>query len=179
MLTFRPATAADTSVIVDLVTSAYRGEASTAGWTTEAHLIDGVRITPELLQHDLDNPAGLVLLGVEGDGTVVTCCNLVARDARVGYFGMFAVSPARQGEGLGKVVLAEAERLLRDEWSCTTMEMTVLDQRPELVAFYERRGFVRTGTFEEFPYGDERFGTPRVAGLRLAVLRKPLEHPAL
>lgn len=173
MLLFRAATRADSTAIVDLVTSAYRGDASRAGWTTEADLLDGPRIDAELLAGDLADPNGRVLVGVEGD-VILACCNIVRRSDTAGYFGMFAVSPTRQGGGLGKEVLAEAERVACDDWGLATLEMTVLEQRPELIAFYERRGFEATGEFSPFPYGEDRFGLPRRDDLRMVVLRKRL-----
>jgi GNAT superfamily N-acetyltransferase len=173
VLLFRAATLSDSESIVDLVTSAYRGDESRAGWTTEAELIDGPRIDAELLATDLADPTGAVLVGVEGDA-ILACCHLARRGDGVGYFGMFAVSPTRQGAGLGKQVLAEAERVCRDDWGLTSLEMTVLEPRAELIAFYERRGYVRSGDFEPFPYGEGRFGVPRRDDLRFVVLRKPL-----
>jgi GNAT superfamily N-acetyltransferase len=173
VLLFRSATLHDSTAIVDLVTSAYRGDESRAGWTTEAALIDGPRIDAELLADDLTDPSGLVLVGEE-DGVILACCHLARKSDSVGYFGMFAVSPTQQGGGLGKQVLAEAERICRDDWGLEVLEMTVLEPRAELIAFYERRGFERTGGFEPFPYGQERFGTPRRNDLRFVVLRKPL-----
>lgn len=173
MLFFRPADLSDTDAIVALVTSAYRGDASRQGWTTEAHLLDGPRIDAELLADDLANPAGRVLVGFDG-ADLVACCNVVRRAENVGYFGMFAVSPTRQGAGIGKEVLQEAERVARDEWGLAALEMTVLEQRPELIAFYERRGFEPTGEFSPFPYGKARFGKPKRDDLRMVVLSKPL-----
>ena len=87
---------------------------------------------------------------------------------------MFAVDPGEQGSGLGKQVLAEAERIARDGWHCRAMRMTVIVQREELIAWYERRGYRRTGEYQPFPYGDERFGIPRRDDLRFEVLRKEL-----
>lgn len=173
VLLFRRADTADSARIVALVTSAYRGDESRGGWTTEADLIEGPRITPEVLADDLANPAGRLVVGEEG-GELLACCNLVLKSDGVAYFGMFAVAPGRQGAGLGKQVLEEAERISRDEWGATSLEMTVLEPRAELIAFYERRGFARTGEFREFPYGDERFGTPTRDDLRMVVLAKPL-----
>jgi ribosomal protein S18 acetylase RimI-like enzyme len=85
---------------------------------------------------------------------------------------MFAVDPVAQGSGLGKRVLAEAERLAREEWGCRSMHMTVIVQRDELIGWYQRRGYRRTGQFKPFPYGDERFGIPRRDDLRFEVLSK-------
>ncbi|ROQ37168.1 ribosomal protein S18 acetylase RimI-like enzyme [Frondihabitans sp. PhB188] len=173
MILFRTATPVDSAAIVELVTSAYRGDASRAGWTTEADLLEGPRIDADILAVDLANPDGRVIVAVEDD-RIVACCNVVRRPDGVGYFGMFAVTPTGQGGGLGSRVLAEAERIARDEWHLTEIEMTVIEQRAELIAFYERRAYVRTGGFIPFPYGDERFGVPLRDDLRMAVLRKAI-----
>ena len=87
---------------------------------------------------------------------------------------MFSVDPGRQGGGIGKQLLAEAERIVRDDWTLPSMRMTVIDIRDELIAFYERRGYRRTGIFKPFPYGDARFGLPRRDDLRFEVLEKLL-----
>jgi ribosomal protein S18 acetylase RimI-like enzyme len=171
-LTFRHATEADLDAIVALVTSAYRGEASRAGWTTEADILDGNRIDPELLLADIRQPRSVVLLG-ERDGELLGCAH-VAEQGGAGYFGMFSVQPALQGAGVGKLMLLEAERVARDELGLATMRMTVIDMREELIAFYERRGYVRTGIKKPFPYGDERFGTPLRDDLQFELLEKPL-----
>ena len=52
--------------------------------------------------------------------------------------------------------------------------MTVIAQRAELIAWYERRGYARTGEARPFPYGDPRFGEPRRDDLSFLVLEKPL-----
>src|SRR6185312_12397338 len=118
----------------------------------------------------LDQPHGMVLLA-ERDGVLLASCH-IERHGDSGYFGMFAVDPAQQGGGLGKAVLAEAERIARESWQCRAMHMTVIVQRVELIAWYERRGYRRTGEYQPFPYGDERFGIPRRDDLRFEVLRK-------
>ena len=172
MPSFRPATTADIPAIVELVTSAYRGEASRKGWTTEADLLDGQRIEPGVLAADIARPRSVVLLA-ERDGALLACAHVAEEDG-AGYFGMFAVRPDLQGGGVGKAVLAEAERIAREEWDLATMRMTVIDVRDSLIAFYERRGYVRTGIHKPFPYGDERFGVPLRDDLRFEVLEKPL-----
>lgn len=175
-LAFRRATTVDIDAIVALVTSAYRGEASRAGWTTEADLLDGARIDPEVLRQDLERPQSIVLLAEAGDGADerLRACAHVAVENGNGYFGMFAVRPGLQRAGIGKAVLAECERIARDEWGMPAMRMTVLVQRDELIAWYGRRGYRRTGVFAPFPYGDERFGIPRRDDLRFEVLEKAL-----
>ena len=170
-LSHRDATVADVPAIVGLVTSAYRGEASRIGWTTEADLLDGERIDPGVLRADIERPRSRVLL-VERDGALVACAHVAVEDG-AGYFGMFAVRPDLQGAGLGNALLLEAERVVRDEWMLPALRMTVIDVRDELIAWYERRGYRRTGIRKPFPYGDTRFGVPRRDDLRFEVLEKP------
>lgn len=172
ILNLRPATMLDVPAIVALVESAYRGDSGRRGWTTESDLLDGQRTDAAGVAALIDQPHGLLLLA-ESDGVLLASCH-VERQGDSGYFGMFAVDPLRQGGGLGKAVLAEAERIARETWGCRAMHMTVIVQRAELIAFYERRGYRRTGEFQPFPYGDERFGIPRRDDLRFEVLRKEL-----
>ncbi|MER8101957.1 GNAT family N-acetyltransferase [Kitasatospora sp. NPDC094016] len=170
---FRPATLADVPALVELVESAYRGDASRAGWTTEADLLEGQRTDADGVAEVIGRSDG-VLLVAERDGRLVACCQLEHRGDRA-YFGMFSVRPGLQGGGLGRAVLAEAERLAGEEWGVGELEMTVIEQRADLIAWYERRGFRRTGVFTPFPYGDERFGVPLRPDLRFEKLTKGLK----
>lgn len=175
-LSFRTATHDDIPALIALVTSAYRGQASRAGWTTEADILDGQRVDADGLRADLDAPRSVILLA-EQAGRMVGCCHLADEHGH-GYFGMFAVDPQQQGSGLGKQLMAEAERFVHSQWGLTTMQMTVIDCRAELIAFYERRGYVRTGITKPFPYGDARFGLPKREDLRFEILEKTLEVAA-
>ncbi|MFE1753573.1 GNAT family N-acetyltransferase [Streptomyces anandii] len=172
-LVFRDATDADVDTLVALIESAYRGDSSRAGWTTEADILEGQRTDPEGVLEVIKSPDSR-LLTVERDGRVVACCQLEHRGAHA-YFGMFAVSPALQGAGLGKVVIAEAERLVSETWGATEMHMTVITVREDLIAWYERRGYRRTGKTTPFPYGDERFGIPQRDDLEFELLVKDLK----
>jgi ribosomal protein S18 acetylase RimI-like enzyme len=167
---FRRATLADVSAIVALVESAYRGDASRAGWTTEADFLEGRRTDDDDVKTCIER--GMILLA-EDNGAIVACANVAEEDG-AGYFGMFSVSPTKQGGGIGSRVLAEAERIVRDEWKLPVMRMTVIDIREELAAFYVRRGYIRTGLKKPFPYGDERFGVPKRADLQFEILEKTL-----
>lgn len=171
-LAFRTATEADVSALVGLIESAYRGESSRAGWTTEADLLGGQRTDPEGVAAVVKDPDGRMLL-VERDGELVACCQLENRGEHA-YFGMFAVRPGLQGGGLGRRVLAEAERSAREDWDARAMHMTVITQREDLIAWYERRGYRRTGKLTPFPYGDERFGIPQRDDLAFELLIKKL-----
>ncbi|MHC5149695.1 MULTISPECIES: GNAT family N-acetyltransferase [Stenotrophomonas] len=175
-LTYRAATLADIPALVTLVTSAYRGDASRAGWTTEADILDGARIDPQGLQADIERPRSTILLAERG--SQLLACAHIADDQGKGYFGMFSVDPTQQGGGIGKQVMLAAEAHAAREWGVPVMQMTVIDIRDELIAFYERRGYQRTGIKKPFPYGDERFGIPKRDDLRFEILEKPLAVPA-
>ena len=175
-LQFRVATNADIGAIVALTESAYRGDASRVGWTTEADLLDGQRTDP-------DEVAALIarddvkLLLAERDGKLLASCvieRLSGERAGDGYFGMFSVRPDGQGSGTGRALLVEAERVAREEWHANAMRMSVIDVRAELIAWYERRGYRRTGEYKPFPYGDPRFGIPKRDDLRFEWLVKEL-----
>jgi ribosomal protein S18 acetylase RimI-like enzyme len=173
-LTFRPATLADIPDLVVLVTSAYRGDVSKQGWTTEADMLDGQRIDPEVLRADIERPRSRVIVAEKrhGENPELLACVHVAEEDGAGYLGMFSVRPDGQGGGTGKQVMQEAERYAREDLQLPAMRMTVIDIRDELIAFYERRGYRRTGITKPFPYGDERFGIPKRDDLRFEVLEK-------
>lgn len=170
--TFRTACAADAPTIVSLVESAYRGDASRAGWTTEADFLHGRRTDVSEIEDLLAGADGQFVL-LERDEKVLASC-YIERQGPVCYFGMFSVHPPAQGAGIGRLMLDEAERIARDEWASERVEMTVIDIRAKLIAWYERRGYRRTGTTKPFPYGDERFGLPQRDDLRFEYLVKDL-----
>lgn len=171
-LRFRAAVAVDVGAIVALIQSAYRGDASRVGWTTEADLLEGQRTDTREVA-DLVAKCDARFLLAEHGGLLVAVCYIEKQEV-VCYFGMFSVRPDAQGNGVGHALLAEAERVGREEWRCKAMKMTVIDLRAELIAWYERRGYHRTGEHRPFPYGDERFGIPKRDDLRFEWLVKKL-----
>jgi ribosomal protein S18 acetylase RimI-like enzyme len=164
----RRAIPADVDAVVALVESAYRGDSSRAGWTTEADLLDGQRTDRDEVRSVLEE----LVVAQDETGELVGCCTLVPKDGHA-YFGMFAVRPGLQGGGVGSQLLKEAETLAA-EHGATYVEMTVISTRSELVDFYLRRGYVDTGETRPFPYGDDRFGRPRRDDLAFTVLVKDL-----
>ncbi|MEU0978735.1 GNAT family N-acetyltransferase [Streptomyces griseus] len=172
-LTFRDAAGADVPALVALIESAYRGDSSRTGWTTEADILQGQRTDEQGVRAVIDAPASR-LLAVERGGELVACCQLEHR-GDAAYFGMFAVRPGLQGGGFGKRIIAEAERTARESWGVGEMHMTVISVRDDLIAWYERRGYRRTGELTPFPYGDERFGIPQRDDLAFELLVKNLE----
>lgn len=170
-LSFRLATPLDIPEIVTLVESAYRGESSRRGWTTEADLLGGQRTDADGVRETIGKDGSVIVLA-ERDGRLLGCANL-ERQGAAGYFGMFAVDPTLQGAGIGDAILRECERLARG-WGLQSMRMTVFWMRHELIAFYQRRGYAATGERAPFPYGDLRFGQPRRDDLWFEVYAKPL-----
>jgi GNAT superfamily N-acetyltransferase len=173
---YRVAVDGDVPAVVDLVESAYRGERSKVGWTTEADLLDGQRTDADEVAAIVAAPNKLLVVAVDADAgaDLVGCCFIERRDHGRAYFGSFAVRPGMQGGGIGKGLLAEAERIARDDWACSIVELTVIAQREDLIAWYVRRGYVMTGETRPFPYGEPRFGLPRRDDLHFAVLEKSL-----
>jgi GNAT superfamily N-acetyltransferase len=172
-LSYRAAGEQDVAAVVGLVESAYRGESSRAGWTTEADILGGQRTDAQAVLDVVQDPESVLLLAFSEGGTLWACCHLERRDDYA-YFGMFAVRPTLQGAGVGKAVLAEAERLVVQWWGVREMHMTVITVREELIAWYERRGYHRTGKTSPFPYGDERLGLPQRDDLEFELLVKSL-----
>jgi ribosomal protein S18 acetylase RimI-like enzyme len=170
---FRYASMSDCAEVVALVESAYRGDVSRGGWTTEADLLDGQRTDAEEVTSILQEDGAHMLLAIEGKQLLG--CVVMRREPMGAYIGMLAVLPGLQTKGLGKRLLGEAEARAIREFDAKHTRMTVIEQRKELIAWYERRGYRRTGHTEPFPYGDPRFGLPKRDDLRFVVLEKPLE----
>ena len=173
-VTFRAAGAEDAADLLTLVRGAYRGESSRAGWTTEADLIADDRISLPDLIGKITAAGSMVLVAAGGDGEIVGCCELARRSGGTAYFGLFAVRPDLQAGGIGRRLLAEAERLAVLRWRCRRMEMTVIGQRAELLAWYARRGYALTGERRPFPYDHLVNGVALRDDLYFAVLAKSL-----
>jgi GNAT superfamily N-acetyltransferase len=157
----------DIPELVRLVNGAYRGEGGEAGWTNEAHLIGGPRTGAADVEELIGEPGGVILTGWEAGGLVG--CVYLKKEGEKLYMGMLSVWPGRQGGGIGKRLMAAAVPYARIH-RCKVIRITVISVRNELIAWYERHGFGRTGELEPFHAG-ERFGAVRQP-LELAVLEK-------
>ena len=164
-----PATEADIPALVALVNSAYRGESSKKGWTTEADLLGGIRTSEASVKALLQNPNALILRYIQQD-QLLGCVYLETKGADL-YLGMLTVSPDAQANGIGKQLLLAADKIANDK-QCRAITMTVITQRHELIAWYERRGYRPTGETQPFP-NDPRFGIPKQP-LELIVMEKVL-----
>lgn len=170
-LYIRKARNEDTARIVALINSAYRGESSTAGWTTEAGFLGGQRTDAEEVGGLIAAPDSVILLAEQG--TEPVACVHLEKAERGAYLGMLTVKPTLQGRGIGSRLLAAAERAARAAWGAEKIVMAVITLRTELIAYYERRGYRRTGQLQEFPQ-DPRYGIPKVEGLRFELMEKGL-----
>lgn len=170
---FIQATVDQSKEIVELVNSAYRGEGSKKGWTTEADLLGGQRTDASAIRDLIEKDNSVILVAEnENSGKIEGCVHLEKHNEKC-YLGMLTVRPLLQGKGLGAMMLEEAEAFAQF-WDCTHIYMTVIAQRGELIQWYEKRGYKNTGEKKPFPYGDERFGAPKLPDLYFVVLEKEI-----
>lgn len=159
--------------INELVNSAYRGDSSKKGWTTEADLLGGQRCDVDSILEIIEKEDSVILIAEnENSGEIEGCVHLEKHGQKC-YLGMLTVKPTLQRKGLGEMILEEAEAFA-DFWDCDQIYMTVIAQRPELISWYEKRGYRNTGEKKPFPYGEERFGVPKVENLHFVILEKKL-----
>ncbi|MEO6977065.1 MAG: GNAT family N-acetyltransferase [Mucilaginibacter sp.] len=164
------ASRADVAELNVLVNSAYRGETSKQGWTTEANLLDGLRIDEETLDTYFDDDAIIILKNTDENGKITGCVYLEVREPKL-YIGMFSVSPLLQGKGIGRDLLLAAEAYAKQA-NLHTLTMTVISIRHELISWYERRGYKATGEIVPF-HVDKKFGDPKQP-IELIVLEKTI-----
>ena len=151
-------TAADIAEVQALVNAAYRGDASRAGWTTEANLIAGTqRIDVASLQAMIESNNETVLLLRNNEGALEGCVYLQQQPQGM-YLGMLSVWPQQQAQGTGKRLMQAAEDFTRSQ-QVQRIFMSVITGRTELIAWYNRRGYNDTGERKPFP-DNPVFGTP-------------------
>ncbi len=168
-----PATSDDLPALHALIESAYRGASARLGWSHEADLLDGQRTDLAALNAMLGDPAQLLLVFRDNE-LLRACVALTDKGEGLAYLGMLTVDPSRQAAGLGRIILAAAEDHCSAHFAASRIEMTVIAQREELIAWYERRGYAQTGERRPFPAHDPRFGLPKRDDLAFMVLEKTL-----
>ena len=149
-----------------VIERAYRGESARAGWTHEGDLLEGARTDAATLEAILADPDARLIIALNGDSPI-GCVQVTDRGDGLCYLGLLCVEPLLQTGGLGKHLLEAAETLARDTFGALAMEMTVIDSRVELIAYYERRGYARTPERRDFPF-------PVTPPLHMTVLVKSL-----
>lgn len=154
-ITFCAATTDDVAALHPLIERAYRGDTAKAGWTHEADMLSGDRTSADELAALIADPDRVILMAHDGDGLVG--CVMTARASEgLTYLGMLTVEPSLQAGGLGRRLLAAAEAEAASRFGARRMEMTVIRQRAELIAWYERRGYAATGETRPFPVDPPR-----------------------
>jgi GNAT superfamily N-acetyltransferase len=172
------ATDSDVPAVVSLINLAFRGHSENAGWSIEVEFIEDTRITEDLLREDIAaKPYARLLLWHQAEGVLLGCVWLEPQQSGIWYLGLLAVDPLEQKAGLGRKLLQAAERWA-EERGATEIRMTVVHLRAALIDWYKRRGYVLTGETKPFPYGDNRYGTPKRDDLYFVVLRKVLIGPS-
>ena len=172
-MTITPATSSDVPALAPLVNAAYRGQDddSPKGWTSESHLISGGRTNVADITELLQAPHSIILKCIADNGTLLGCVHLEKQEEKL-YLGMLSVWPSHQGEGVGKHLLSAATGHAAKS-NCEKIHITVISARPELIAWYERHGFQRTGEIQPFHHG-EKFGIQKQP-LELVVLEKHIQ----
>ncbi|MFM7487670.1 MAG: GNAT family N-acetyltransferase [Cytophagales bacterium] len=160
----------DAAAINQLVNSAYRGEGSKQGWTTEADLLDGTRIDEEAVKELISRPGTTILRYVENE-QLLGCVELRQEKGKL-YLGMLSVAPNTQGKGIGKKLLLAGEEHAKSV-GIRIMMMTVISVRKELIDWYVRHGYQLTGERKPFVVPDTRWGIPKQT-LEFVVLEKHL-----
>jgi ribosomal protein S18 acetylase RimI-like enzyme len=174
VVTLTIADAADLEHIVKLVNDAYRGSSKTPGWTHESGLLAGQRIDLASLSASIE--AGSTILVIRQAGEIAGCVALQPCGLHEWYLSMLAVDPDRQVGGIGKAIMAGAEKFAQDR-GAQQIRISVINLRAPLIAWYERIGYTRTGAVEPFP-DDVTVGTPLRGDLALVTLVKPLRRQA-
>jgi ribosomal protein S18 acetylase RimI-like enzyme len=165
------ATIDDVSPLNELINSAYRGEFSKKGWTTEADLLEGKRTTEDELIAIIQDPINTILKYEEND-QIIGCVLLKKKENEL-YLGMLTVSPELQNSGVGKKLMQEAEVFAAD-YGLSKIVMTVITVRTELISWYKRKGYVDTGAREPFPTS-EVFNQTANEPLEFMVLEKNIK----
>ncbi len=163
-----PAKATDAAELNVLVNSAYRGDSSRQGWTTEADLLDGTRTDAAAIE-DIISKTGYTVLTYVADRKILGCVELHNEKGKL-YLGMLTVRPHLQGKGIGKDLLKAAEAEAK-KLKCKSIFMTVISVRKELIDWYVRHGYSYTGERKPFAFNDPRFGQPKKQ-LEFVVLEK-------
>ncbi len=164
-----PATANDATELNELVNSAYRGDSSRQGWTTEADLLDGTRTDAAAIEEDIIGKHGYTILKYVEDKKILGCVELHKEKEKL-YLGMLTVQPLLQSKGIGKILLKAAEEEAKRQ-TCKSIFMTVISVRKELIDWYVRHGYTNTGERKPFAFSDPRFGQPKKQ-LEFVVLEK-------
>ena len=151
-MTFRKATNADIDNIIELVNRAYR---SGEGWTNEASLVSGNRTSKDEVLGYMNNAHLFVL---EKSEILAVIC--IEEQDKSAYIGFLAVDTKLQNQGIGKVMLQNAEEYASKTLGLSNFIMALIANREELIEFYLRRGYKKTAKLIDYPT-NLNVGTPK------------------
>ncbi len=171
--TFREAKIEDIPQIVDLVNISYRSK-EFKGWTSEADIVKGDRINNAQVQELFQNDSKVFVMFK--DEELIGCVHVHKQNDSC-YIGMLTTHPNVQNMGIGKEILKLAEEHSIKNYSINCFEMSVLSVREELINFYERRGYKRTGDNEPYPV-NANVGTPLSSEIQVLHLVKEINRYA-
>lgn len=170
-MTLKAAKSKDSIEIATLVNSAYRGESSKAGWTTEADFLGGQRSDQTSIKELILRKDSTILIKTNTQKEIIACVHIEKKNTHMAYLGMLTVKPTLQAKGIGKIILKEAENYSKQYFQIQKIEMTVIHLRKELIDWYERHGYKKIGETRPFPMNDPKFGLPKQQ-LHFIVLQK-------
>jgi GNAT superfamily N-acetyltransferase len=171
-LQFHPASPEQAGEITSLVNSVYRGDNAKKGWTTEAEILGGIRITQEKVKEYINTDNNVILLALHEE-KIIGCVHL-EKEGNFCWLGMLSVDVNYQTYGLGKMLIEKSESYVKNNFGCDEMKMKVIGVRKELLEYYFRRGYKLTGEREDFIIDEDTFGKPFVQGLYFEILSKKL-----
>lgn len=148
-LLVRRAARADAAPLKTLIESGYRGDSARRGWTHEADIVENERIAMDDLCAMLGDPSTHFLIA-EDAGKAIGCIAVTDKGHGRAYFGLLCVDPARQSNGLGSRLIEAAEERARS-FGASVMEISVFENRAELIVMYQRKGYCDTGRRDPFP----------------------------
>ena len=170
-ITYQEASLADAGKITALVNSVYRGENSKKGWTTEAYILDGIRITQENITEIINSKTDIIIKAIR-DNKLTACVHL-ENCGSYSMLGMLSVDVNYQNKGIGKLLINECERYTREVFGLKEIRMKVIGARTELIDYYIRRNYLKTGETEDFDTTEGTFGIPKMK-LHFEVLTKQI-----
>lgn len=159
----------DADAVAALINHAYRPAPGEEGWTHESEIVAGPRTDAVQVREVIKRPESVLLVAANKD--VIAACVHVERRGEDAYIGMLAVSPELQGQGLAKNMLERAERHAQQHFGVTRFVMVVVSTRIELINYYLRRGYHRTGESMDYPL-NANAGLPKQPGLQVEILAK-------
>lgn len=166
----RSAKVSDVPALLQLVEDAYRGGKATVAWKNEHDRVTGPRTSKNELSRYITSTESSILVLESGNGTFAGCV-CVEKQGADAHIGLLAVNPSFQNQGVGRRLLEDAESYGQAQFGCTSGVMWVLSGRDELLEFYRRRGYEKTG--ETVPFPAEEYGVTLLKGAPLfTVIRR-------